>query len=259
MSQPFMQLYVADYLGDTRHLTTEQHGAYLLLLMTMWRAGGRLPNEDKKLARITGCTSSRWAKIKAEVTEFFSVDGDEITHKRLMFELEKAQEKSIKRSVSGTQGGIAKSLKNKRPVVANASDLPWHSSEPESDSKKDKTTSYPKKRALKRCPDDWNPTEEDYAAGEPLSFSQMERELKKFRDYEFPKARSDWSATFRNWLRNAAERKPTNGTTVSPKLDHLDRVSAAMAAAGQWDTTERRGDSFDAEPSGGMPLLRSIS
>jgi uncharacterized protein YdaU (DUF1376 family) len=148
VSQPFMQLYVADYLGDTRHLTTEQHGAYLLLLMTMWRAGGRLPNEDKKLARITGCTSSRWAKIKAEVVGFFSVDGEEITHKRLMFELEKAQEKSIKRSVSGTQGGIAKSLKDKKAAAANASDLPCHSSEPESDSKKDKTTSYPKKTEL---------------------------------------------------------------------------------------------------------------
>ncbi|WP_297803657.1 DUF1376 domain-containing protein [uncultured Brevundimonas sp.] len=133
MSQPFMQLYVADYLGDTRHLTTEQHGAYLLLLMTMWRAEGRLPNCDKKLARIVGATASRWAKIKADVLEFFEVDGESITNKRLMFELKKASEKSIKRAEAGTRGGEAKALKDNKARVANASDLPCHSSEPEPD------------------------------------------------------------------------------------------------------------------------------
>lgn len=126
-----MQLYVADYLGDTRHLTTEQHGAYLLLLMTMWRSGGRLPKCDKKLARIVGSTPSRWSKIKPEVMEFFIIDGDFITNERLMFELKKASEKSIKRAEAGTKGGSAKSLKSNKPDVANASILPKHSSEPE--------------------------------------------------------------------------------------------------------------------------------
>lgn len=128
-----MQLYVADYLGDTRHLTTEQHGAYLLLLMTMWRAEGKLPNCDKKLARIVGATASRWAKIKADVLEFFDVEEDFITNKRLMFELKKASEKSIKRAEAGTRGGEAKALKDNKARVANASQLPCHSSEPEPD------------------------------------------------------------------------------------------------------------------------------
>lgn len=83
MSTPFMQLYVADYLGDTRHLTTEQHGAYLLLLMTMWRADGRLPNDAKKLARIAGCTPSRWSKISADVMEFFDVEAGEVMSRHL--------------------------------------------------------------------------------------------------------------------------------------------------------------------------------
>lgn len=129
MSAPFMQLYIADYLGDTRHLTTEQHGAYLLLLMTMWRADGRLPNDDKKLARIVGSTASRWAKIKGDVLAFFEVDGDELTNRRLSVELKKASEKSIKRAEVGTRGGLAKSLKNKESSVANASRLPEHSSD----------------------------------------------------------------------------------------------------------------------------------
>lgn len=135
MSNPFMQLYVADYLGDTRHLTTEQHGAYLLLLMTMWRADGVLPNDDKKLARIVGCTSSRWARIKAEVLEFFDVDRGELTNPRLRLELKKASEKSNQRAEAGSRGGKAKALKTNKMEVANATDLLCHSSEPEPDTK----------------------------------------------------------------------------------------------------------------------------
>lgn len=129
MSAPFMQLYVADYLGDTRHLTTEQHGAYLLLLMTMWRSDGRLPNDDKKLARITGCTASRWSRIKDDVLAFFDVDGDDLVHGRVTLELEKASEKAIKRADAGSRGGMAKARKTKDLVVANATDLLWHSSD----------------------------------------------------------------------------------------------------------------------------------
>lgn len=127
MSGPaFMQMYWTDYFGDTRHLTCEQHGAYLQLLGSMWLAGGTLPNDPKKLAKVTGCTASRWAKICTEVMAFFAVEGDVLTHKRIKFELEKAREKSIKRAEVGSLGGRAKSLKNKELDLAIATDLPGH-------------------------------------------------------------------------------------------------------------------------------------
>lgn len=136
-----MQLYVADYLGDTRHLSTEQHGAYLLLLMTMWRAGGSLPNDPTKLARIVGCSASKWAKISDDVMAFFEVDVDQIVSARLSKELEKASQKSIKRAEAGAKGGSAKSLKTHKADVANATVLPKHSSEPESERKREATAS----------------------------------------------------------------------------------------------------------------------
>lgn len=71
MNAPFMQLYVGDYLKDTRHLTAEQHGAYLLLLMSMWAHGGDLPNDPRKLRRLAGCASGQWKKVAPEVLPYF--------------------------------------------------------------------------------------------------------------------------------------------------------------------------------------------
>lgn len=130
---PFMQFYVADYLGDTQHLTTEQHGAYLLLLMAMWRSEGKLPNDTGKLARIARVGLRRWHIVAKEVMPFFEVDGDFITQKRLVEEHKKAVSISEKRSASGKLGGRAKSLKNNDTDEANAKQMYKHSqiSEPE--------------------------------------------------------------------------------------------------------------------------------
>lgn len=134
-TNPFMQLYVGDYLADTLDLTTEQHGAYLLLLMTMWRHDARLPNEPAKLARIARVSPRRWPQIWDAIGRFFFVEGDEIGNSRLDREHQKAVSISQKRIASGKAGGAAKALKNKEQDLANGTVLPKHSqnhiSEPE--------------------------------------------------------------------------------------------------------------------------------
>lgn len=139
--RPFMQLYVSDYLGDTRHLSCEQHGAYLLLLMTMWNADGSLPDDDTKLARIVGLSVKRWRTIRPEILSFFSVSEGTVTHGRLIKELQKSVGKSESRASAGSTGGKAKALKYKEALLANATVLPWHLPDTRYQNEKDKSFS----------------------------------------------------------------------------------------------------------------------
>lgn len=95
---PYMKLYVGDYLGDTHHLGALEHGAYLLLLMAMWRAGGTLPAIDANLARLARCTLDEWTSVRPAVMAFFKVSRGKLTHKRLAEEMAKYETVSRKRS-----------------------------------------------------------------------------------------------------------------------------------------------------------------
>ena len=67
-----MPVYIGDYLADTMHLSTEQHGAYLLLLFHLWRRG-ILPDDDVVLAQITGLPISAWSLCRIVLAEFFEI------------------------------------------------------------------------------------------------------------------------------------------------------------------------------------------
>ena len=122
--RPFMQLYVSDFIGDTLSLSTEQIGAYLMLLMAMWNAKGSLPNDDAKLARIARLSLKKWKAISAEVMAFFDVSENAVTHNRLTFELQKSERQTESRAAAGAKGGAANALKNNMPTVANATAKP---------------------------------------------------------------------------------------------------------------------------------------
>ncbi|KKZ89046.1 YdaU family protein [Rhizobium phaseoli] len=124
--RPFMQLYVSDFIGDTLSLSTEQIGAYMLLLMAMWNAGGRLPADEAKLARVTRMSMKKWKAIAEDLMPFFEVDGDQIRHNRLTKELLKSESKSQSRAAAGAEGGRAKALKDQETRLANAMRMSRH-------------------------------------------------------------------------------------------------------------------------------------
>jgi uncharacterized protein YdaU (DUF1376 family) len=91
----WMPLYIADYLADTTRLTTEQHGAYMLLIMDYWR-NGPLPNDDEALANITRLSTAAWKKHRAAMLRFFDESGDQLRHGRIDKELKDASENAEK-------------------------------------------------------------------------------------------------------------------------------------------------------------------
>jgi uncharacterized protein YdaU (DUF1376 family) len=135
----WMPLYVGAYLGATMHLTTEQHGAYLLLLMACWKGDGKVPNNDDSLSAITRLSKPRWRAHKATILRFFQIADDFITHERVTTERARAVEISEARSKAGSGGATTKwgktktreeldieNRKNRSERLANARRLATH-------------------------------------------------------------------------------------------------------------------------------------
>lgn len=104
-SDTWMPFYVTDYLGDTMHLSTTQHGAYLLLLLACWKAGGDLPDDDSQLCSITRLPPADWKKCAPVLRRFFDAADGLLSHGRVKKELLKAKDLSERRSAIGKKGG----------------------------------------------------------------------------------------------------------------------------------------------------------
>jgi uncharacterized protein YdaU (DUF1376 family) len=102
MSRAWMPLYVGDYLRDTGHLTTEQHGAYMLMLMHVWQHDS-LPADEIGRAAVARVPLKQWKAIRTAIEAFFQPDG---THKRVKEEAAKAERKLLQRQMAGQKGGM---------------------------------------------------------------------------------------------------------------------------------------------------------
>ncbi|MEL5564470.1 DUF1376 domain-containing protein [Serratia ureilytica] len=96
---PYMQFYVADYLADTMHLSTEEHGAYLLLIFNYWQTGKPLPKN--RLAGIARLSNDRWTDVERSLNEFFIDDGNTWIHQRIERDLLTVKGAQSQRSEAG--------------------------------------------------------------------------------------------------------------------------------------------------------------
>lgn len=133
----FMPFWVGDYLKDTMHLSTRQHGAYLLILFSMWsnslkdtlKETNKETDKDtekeslriakakiKHLKSICRLTDEEWEEDSEEILNFFKIDGEYIISERLTKELNSANEKyqkALDRSKKANEAKAKKQAENK--------------------------------------------------------------------------------------------------------------------------------------------------
>jgi uncharacterized protein YdaU (DUF1376 family) len=104
-----MPLYIGDYLADTLHLTRDQHGGYLLLIMAYWRNGGPLPDDDAMLKNILKISGPYvWKNLRPVLAQFFQISNGFWHHRRIDSELAQAIDRIDKRSAAGKAAAQAR-------------------------------------------------------------------------------------------------------------------------------------------------------
>lgn len=116
-SKHWMPLWIGDYLADTAQLNGEQHGCYLLLLMSQWRVGS-IPDDPDQLAQICHLSAKYYGRsIRPVLERYFRLYADGTWRNAKCAELKEAAEIKV----------------NKANIKAReAAILRWHIPEPKS-------------------------------------------------------------------------------------------------------------------------------
>lgn len=220
---PRIDWYPSDWIAGTRHLTLEERAVYHDLLMLIYEEHGALREEYRRLARRIGTTPKRLEKTVAVLVDegkLWCIDGF-ITNERAENELKKRENVSEKARASAKARWAKERRKpkdnNDDPMrsqcESNAREYAHHSLP----TKREKEKAAPSPKRGSRLPDDWLLPREwgEWAVTEGMDELSVRREAEKFRDYwhSLPGQRGvklDWLATWRNWIRKAMERHPTD-------------------------------------------------
>lgn len=218
----YMPLYVADYLADAAHLTAQEHGAYLLLIMNYWQRGKPLPDNDRVLAGVARVSADEWPHVREVLEPFFLIEGGQWLHKRIDAELASSNARLDAASKAGKASAERRAKGGSTPVERPLNEGSTNIRKDKKDIGSNEPINEIGKRAKPKraLPDDWTPSETDaaFARSRGMSDAEIADEAEKVRNWALAnpdKARkADWAAFWRSWVMN---RRPLPSTRSPPE------------------------------------------
>src|SRR5262249_53089645 len=113
---PIMPLFTDALVADTTHLSAEEFGAYLPLLVATWRNNGQpFDDNDARLARICRSPVKRWRqRLRPALVDFFDLSDGKWRQRRLEKEWIMVQNRVAMARANGSRGGRPKSLNSNK-------------------------------------------------------------------------------------------------------------------------------------------------
>lgn len=217
----WMAFNVDDYVSNTLHLTTRQHGAYILLICAAWKAKGLLPGADAALMAIAKLNAREWREDGEILKAFLTQREDGWVHERVEYEWKDAQALIDAKSKAGKEGARRRwhgrangSAMTDASHTQRQNDAPKPLPSPSVTTTSSVTTSAPAARA-QLLTEDWEPTEAEVkdlrAELSWINDDLWDSRMKQFRDWCVANAvrTFDPAASWRGFMRQT--RKPFEG------------------------------------------------
>lgn len=210
---PWVRFFASDWLAGTRGMSATETGIYITLVASMYERNAPVPEDHARLARLCGASGATFRTVLESLVaegKIRRIDGG-LWNGRV----EKEGAWRAEKSQAGKQAAQLRWRKTEHNQGALDADALQPQAKGSASQKPDITRQEPDgscKRRGRRLPDDFRPDVDD-ARKAGLSPDEAARETEKFRDYWISQpghrgVKLDWPATWRNWCRHAAERRP---------------------------------------------------
>lgn len=252
---PAFQFYASDYLSSSKvqRMSLEAEGAYIRLLAYNWQ-DGYIPADVSLLARMCKATTKKmavlWDCYLRDCFQPSANDPDKLVNPRLEEVRLEQEAYRARKAAAGALGGTAKAKAKQEPskIVAvldsakgSATDLlvaegvaklsPSSPSPVSNLQEKNPSDSLLPKNRKSSPPAEFSITDEmwEWATTNGFNRTTVERETAAMLDWAKGKGekRLDWTATWRNWLRNHTK------YGGKPNLQAVGHVHTKHCA---WDT-----------------------